>query len=107
MLTLLLAALLAAHPGHGSIAVVGTLVAVRADGITIAVRDATSATTRRLDVTTTSDTRLRVGKATVPALDRWIGAPVVVTVEYEEGVDGGTVYTATKVQITPPKAKKH
>jgi hypothetical protein len=106
MALLLLAALLAGHPGHGSMALVGTLVAVRAEAITIDVRDVASTATRRLVVTTTSDTRLRVGKETVPALDRWIGAPVVVTVDYEEGVDGRTIYTADKVQITPLKAKK-
>lgn len=106
MTTLLLAALVAAHPGHGSMALVGTLVAVRVDAITIEVRDVASASTRRMDVTTNADTTLRMGKQVVPSLDAWIGASVVVTVDYEEGVDGRTIYTADKVQISPPKPRK-
>ena len=106
MLTLLLAALLAAHPGHGSMALVGTLVSVTETSIRLDVRDVASASTRRMDVKLSPDTKLRVAKATVPTLDVWVGASVVVTVDYEEDVDGRTVYTADKVQITPPKVKK-
>lgn len=103
---LLVAALLALHPGHGSMALVGTLAAVRDGAITVTVRDIGSATTTRMEVRTTAETKLRLGKQTVTALIDWIGAAVVVTVDYEEGVDGRTIYTADKVQITPPKSKK-
>jgi len=106
MTTLLLAALLAVHPGHGSMALVGTLVAVAPHAITVDVREVGSGAVRRMVVTTTPDTKLRLGKQAVPALEAWVGAPVVVTVDYEEGVDGRTIYTADKVQVTPPKARK-
>ncbi len=66
MLTLLLAVLLAAHPGHGSMALVGALVSVTAESITIDVRDMASASTRRMVVTTTADTRLRWGSRPCP-----------------------------------------
>lgn len=46
-----------------------------------------------------------MGKQAVPTLDPWVGALAVMTVNDEEDVDGRTVYTADKVQITPPKAK--
>ncbi len=106
MLTLLLSALLTAHPGHGSMALVGTLVAVTAESITLDVRDVASSSTRRVVVTTTADTRLLLGKQAVATLDGWSGASVVVTVNYEEDVNGRTVYTADKVQITPAKLKR-
>ncbi len=105
MAPLVLAALLALHPGHGSLALVGTLVAVGAESISVEVRDLASPTPTRRDVAITADTRVRLGRQTVTALADWIGAAVVVTVDYEEGVDGRTVYTADKVQITPPRPK--
>ena len=106
MVSVLLATLLALHPGHGSMALVGTLVAVSATSMAIDVRDVASATTRRMDVRITPDSRFRVGKQTVTSLDGSIGSAVVVTVDYEEGVDGRTTYTADKVQITPPRTTK-
>lgn len=106
MWSVLLALLVAVHPGHGSLALVGTLVAVRATSISIEVREVASATTRRMDIRITADSKFRLGKQPIPSLADSIGHAVVVTVDYAEDVDGRTIYTADKVQITPPKAKK-
>ncbi|MBP7777633.1 MAG: hypothetical protein KA371_10925 [Acidobacteria bacterium] len=95
-----------AHPGHGSLALVGTLAGVEADHIAIDVREAGSGVERRLRVGVNADTKLRLRKETIASLTPWIGASVVATVDYEEGPDGQTVYRATKVQVTPPKTRR-
>lgn len=95
-----------AHPGHGAMALVGTLVAVAADHVDIDVRDPGSGIVARRRVGIDGDTRLRLRKEAIASLTPWIGASVVATVDYEEGPDGQTVFHATKVQVTPPKAKR-
>lgn len=99
-------AVVAAHPGHGTMALVGTLVAADADAIILDVRDVASGTVTRMRVEVDARTKLRVRKETITSLTPWLGAPVVATVDYEEGADGRTVYHATKVQVTPPKTKR-
>lgn len=95
-----------AHPGHGTMALVGTLAAVDADAITIDVRDVGSGVVSRVRVGLGADTKLRLKKETLASLTPWIGASVVATVDYEEGPDGQTVYHATKIQVTPAKTKR-
>ena len=51
------------------------------------------------------DLKYRKGGQTLVSLTPWIGASVVATVDYEEGPDGQTTYSATKIQVTPPKKK--
>lgn len=97
---------LRAHPGHGTLALVGTILGVTRDTLTLEVRDAASGGLVARRLVLTRDTRLRVGKEAVPSLAPWIGARAVATVDYEEGPDGQTRYTATKVQVTPPKPSK-
>jgi hypothetical protein len=106
VLSVLLTLLVAAHPGHGSMALVGTLVAAGATSISIEVREVESATTRRMDIRITPDSKFRLGKQSITTLADSLGHPVVVTVDYEEDVDGRTIYTAAKVQVTLLKAKK-
>lgn len=95
-----------AHPGHGTMAFVGTIAGVTDDTLTLEVRDAASGGLAARRLALTGETRLRVGKQTIPSLAPWIGATAVATVDYEEGPDGQTLYTATKVQVTPPKPSK-
>lgn len=99
------AAVAASHPGHGTMAIVGTLVAADAESITLEARDTASGALRRTKAGVGRDTKVRVGKEPA-ALADWIGAAVVATVDYEEGLDGQPVYYATKIQITPKKTKR-
>lgn len=95
----------AAHPGHGVMAIVGTLASVETERVTFEVRDPSNGMTRRVVAGIGRDTKVRVGKA--PAtLSEWIGASIVATVDYEEGPDGQPVYYATKIQIHPKKTKR-
>ncbi len=96
----------AAHPGHGTMALVGTLTTVETEAVTIDVRDVSSGVVTRVRVGTGADTKLRLKKETLVSLTPWIGASVVATVDYEEGPDGQPVYHATKIQVTPPKTKR-
>lgn len=95
----------AAHPGHGTMALVGTLAAVEADAVVLAVRDVASGGVTRIRVGVSVETKLRLRKETIASLTPWIGAAAVATVDYDEGPDGQTVYRATKIQITPPKTR--
>ena len=95
-----------AHPGHGTMALVGTLATVSADAVMLDVRDVASGVVTRVRVGIGTDTKLRLKKETLASLMEWLGASVVATVDYEEGPDGQTVYYATKVQVTPPKTKR-
>ena len=95
-----------AHPGHGTLALVGTLVSVEAEVVEIDVRETGSGAVSRRRVGIDRDTKLRLRKETIASLAPWIGAAAVATVDYEEGPDGQTTYRATKVQVTPPKAKR-
>lgn len=94
----------AAHPGHGTMAIVGTLVTADADSVTLEALDTASGAMRRTKAGIGRDTKVRVGKEAAMLAD-WIGAAVVATVDYEEGPDGQPVYYATKIQITPKKTK--
>lgn len=94
-----------AHPGHGTMALVGTLAVVHADAVMLDVRDVASGVVTRVRVGIGTDTKLRLKKETLASLTPWVGASVVATVDYEEGPDGQTVYYATKIQVTPPKTK--
>lgn len=94
-----------AHPGHGTMALAGTLAVVAADAVMLDVRDVASGVVTRVRVGVGTDTKLRLKKETLASLTAWVGAPVVATVDYEEGPDGQTVYYATKIQVTPPKTK--
>jgi len=100
------AAAVHAHPGHGTMALVGTLAVVHADAVMLDVRDVASGVVTRVRVGIGTDTRLRLKKETLASLTPWVGASVVATVDYEEGPDGQTVYHATKIQVTPPKTKR-
>lgn len=95
-----------AHPGHGTMALVGTLAVVHADAVLLDVRDVASGVVTRVRVGVGADTRLRLKKEALVSLTPWVGASVVATVDYEEGPDGQTVYHATKIQVTPPKTKR-
>lgn len=95
-----------AHPGHGTMALVGTLATVSADAVMLDVRDVASGVVTRVRVGVGTDTKLRLKKETLASLTPWIGASVVATVDYEEGPDGQTVYSASKIQVTPPKTKR-
>jgi hypothetical protein len=95
-----------AHPGHGTMALVGTLATVSADAVMLDVRDVASGVVTRVRVGVGTDTKLRLKKETLVSLAPWLGASVVATVDYEEGADGQTVYYATKIQVTPPKTKR-
>jgi hypothetical protein len=95
-----------AHPGHGTMALVGTLATVSADAVMLDVRDVASGVVTRVRVGVGTDTKLRLKKETLASLTPWVGAAVVATVDYEEGPDGQTVYHATKIQVTPPKTKR-
>lgn len=94
-----------AHPGHGTMALAGTLAVVDAEAVMLDVRDVASGVVTRVRVGTGTDTKLRLKKETLASLAPWVGASVVATVDYEEGPDGQTVYYATKIQVTPPKTK--
>lgn len=96
----------AAHPGHGTMALVGTLAAVEADAVTLEVRDTGSGVVTRRRVRIDGNTKLRQKKDTLASLTPWVGASAVATVDYEEGPDGVTTYYATKIQISSPKAKR-
>ena len=95
-----------AHPGHGTMALVGTLATVSPDAVMLDVRDVSSGVVSRVRVGIVADTKLRLKKETLASLTPWLGASVVATVDYEEGPDGQTVYHATKIQVTPPKTKR-
>jgi hypothetical protein len=95
-----------AHPGHGTMALVGTLATVSADAVMLDVRDVASGVVSRVRVGIGTDTKLRLKKETLVSLTPWMGASVVATVDYEEGPDGQTLYYATKIQVTPPKTKR-
>ena len=95
-----------AHPGHGTMALVGTLATVSTDAVMLDVRDVASGVVSRVRVGIVADTKLRLKKETLASLTPWLGASVVATVDYEEGPDGQTVYHATKIQVTPPKTKR-
>ena len=95
-----------AHPGHGTMALVGTLATASADAVMLDVRDVASGVVTRVRVGIGTDTKLRLKKETLASLTPWVGASVVATVDYEEGPDGQTVYYATKIQVTPPKTKR-
>ncbi len=95
-----------AHPGHGTMALVGTLATVSADAVMLDVRDVASGVVSRVRVGIGTDTKLRLKKETLASLTPWLGASVVATVDYEEGPDGQPVYYATKIQVTPPKTKR-
>ncbi len=94
-----------AHPGHGTMALAGTLAVVHADAVMLDVRDVASGVVKRVRVGIGTDTKLRLKKEMLASLTPWVGASVVATVDYEEGPDGQTVYYATKIQVTPPKTK--
>jgi hypothetical protein len=95
-----------AHPGHGTMAIVGALATVSADAVTIDVRDVASGVVTRVRVGVGTDTKLRLKKETLVSLTPWIGASVVATVDFEEGPDGQTTYYATKIQVTPPRKSR-
>ena len=99
-------ALVQAHPGHGTMALVGALAAVSADAVTVDVRDVASGVVTRVRIGVSADTKLRLKKETLVSLAPWIGASVVATVDFEESPDGQTIYFATKIQVTPPKTKR-
>ena len=94
-----------AHPGHGTMALAGTLAVVDAEAVMLDVRDVASGVVTRVRVGIGTDTKLRLKKEALASLTPWLGASVVATVDYEEGPDGQTVYYATKIQVTPPKTK--
>jgi hypothetical protein len=96
---------LAAHPGHGSKVVLGTLVEATLDAAVIETRDPATLAVTRVRVTLDRTTRFRIGKETLVSPDAMVGARVIATVDYEDGEDGQVVYTATELRFPRPKAK--
>jgi hypothetical protein len=109
-MTLLLTALLSltpagAHPGHGSTLLVGTLLSIASDAVTIEVRDVASLTTKRVRIVVNRDTKYRQGKQRVLLSESYVGSRVEVLAEYEEGPRGDTTYLATEIKLPKPKVK--
>jgi hypothetical protein len=106
----LLAALLtlgaAAHPGHGSTVVIGTLLSVTAEVITIETRDVATAAMKTVRIQVTEDTRYREGKTPVTDVTPYLGGRAIVGVDYEDGPTGETIYRALDVRLAKPKPKK-
>ncbi|MEZ5289695.1 MAG: hypothetical protein R2745_01290 [Vicinamibacterales bacterium] len=109
---LLLATLLAlgapaeAHPGHGSTVVIGTLLSVTPDAITIETRDVATATMKTVRVLVTEDTRYREGKTPVTDVTPYLGGRAIAGVDFEEGPAGGTIYRALDVRLSKPTPKQ-
>jgi hypothetical protein len=101
-----MASLATAHPGHGSTVVMGTLLSVSPTVVTIEVRDVSTGAVRRERVIVSPDTRYRDGKTPVGDPSAYVGGRAVATVDYEEAVDGGTVYRASEIRLTPAKRKR-
>lgn len=93
------------HPGHGSTVVIGTLRTVTPAAIVLEVRDVATGAVRHVRVQVTADTKYREGRTPVHDLAPYIGTRAVAAVEYEEGPSGETVYLATEVRLSKPKAK--
>ncbi|MFN8059535.1 MAG: DUF5666 domain-containing protein [Vicinamibacterales bacterium] len=92
-----------AHPGHGSTLLVGTLLSVSANEVTIEVRDLASLTTKRVRVAVDADTKYRRDKERVTWSELVVGSRVEIAAAYEEDADGRTAYLATEIKL--PKAK--
>ena len=95
-----------AHPGHGSTLLVGTLLSIAPDAVTIEVRDLASLTTKRVRVVVNKDTKYRQGKQRVLLSESYVGSRVEVFAEYEEGPRGDTTYLATEIKLPKPKVKR-
>lgn len=93
-----------AHPGHGSKAVVGTLVEVGREVIVIEVLDQGSGSLTRVRVRLERDTRFRLDKETLPSLEPYVGHRVSAAVDWEDDERGGQLLTATEVKVA--RAKK-
>lgn len=94
----------AAHPGHGSKAVVGVLKDVTRDAVVIEVLDPGAGGLTRVRVKLDPDTRFRLDKEQLPSLEPYIGHRVSAAVEWEDDDRGGQTMTATEVKVA--RAKK-
>jgi hypothetical protein len=95
----------AAHPGHGSDVLTGTLMSAAEDAITIEFRDLATTQLRRVRILVNEDTKYRVGKEPIDAPKSMIGAHAAAIVDYEESPTGEVIYRATEVRFRKPKKK--
>ena len=69
-----------AHPGHGTMALAGTLAVVAAEAVTLDVRDVASGVVTRVRVGTGTDTKLSsviAGATNVSMLTTWVPVSVI------------------------------
>lgn len=93
----------AAHPGHGSKVIMGTLKEVTRDAIVVEVLDVGGGGMSRVRVLLQERTRYRVDKEPLPSLDGMIGQRAVVAVDWEDDDRGGQTLRATQVRFRRPK----
>lgn len=93
----------AAHPGHGSTVVIGTLRAATPSALTIDVRDVGTGVVTATKVLVDADTKYREGKTPVTDVTPYIGTRAVASVDFEDGPSGDTIYRASEVRLTRPK----
>lgn len=91
----------AGHPGHGSKVVLGTLQEVTKDAIVVEVLAAGG--TSRVRVLLLEDTRYRIDKERLAAIDHLIGQRAIVSVDWEDDDRGGQTLRATEVRFTRKK----
>lgn len=96
----------AAHPGHGSKVLTGTVKAAAEGAITIEFQDVATMQLRRVRILVNEETKLRLGKEPIESPESMIGADATAVVDYEDGPTGEVIYLATEVRFRTPK-KKH
>lgn len=95
---------LAAHPGHGVIAVVtGNVTTIEATRVQLDIFDRASFSRRKIWVVVDDRTTVRSGKAKLPVSDLAIGVEVECATETDEGPDGATFLRAITFRIKPAR----
>ena len=93
------------HPGHGSKVVLGTLKDVTAAAIVVEVLDPGRGGITRVRIELQRDTRFRIDKERLTAIDDMVGQRAIVSVDWEDDDRGGQTLTATEVRFTRTKKK--
>jgi hypothetical protein len=95
----------AAHPGHGSKVVLGTLREVTKETIVVESVNGAGGGMALVRIRLQDDTRFRIDKERLTSIDGMVGQRAIVSVDWEDDERGGQTLTATEVRFTRPKKK--
>ena len=93
----------AAHPGHGSKVVMGTLKEVRQDYIVVEAREPGAAEVKSVRIGLDRTARFRIDKERLATLDGMVGQRAIVSVDWEDDDRGQQILKATEVRFTRKK----